>query len=215
VRRRLENLLPSALAVSLLVLVALLGARACERSEGLSRALREAATAVYLVWIVVETVTTTVAEWKRERAKGDRGTLEVYALARGLVAVSTLVWSNVATDAVSVLGLCVLISGIVLRGAAIRTLGELYSHRVRLVPGSRVVERGVYALVRHPAYLGMLLAHLGWVLVFASVPGAIVLLAGLLPAIVSRIKTEERVLMPLEGYARYAGRKPRLLPGVW
>jgi len=75
---------------------------------------------------------------------------------------------------------------------------------------------GPFAMVRHPRYASLLLAKLGFSLLFASVFGWIGLLA-LVVLIRRRIRLEESHLREIygSGYGIYAGRTRRLLPGIY
>jgi protein-S-isoprenylcysteine O-methyltransferase Ste14 len=80
----------------------------------------------------------------------------------------------------------------------------------------RVISAGVYRLVRHPMYLGMVLMFAGTPLLLGSRIGLV--LAGALTALlVIRIIREERLLArELAGYDEYRGRvRYRLLPWIW
>lgn len=81
--------------------------------------------------------------------------------------------------------------------------------------GQRVIDTGVYRLVRHPLYLGNLLLYVGasvWLGSYVAAAGVIVLLL----ATVGRIAIEERDLRArLPAYADYARRvRGRLIPFV-
>jgi protein-S-isoprenylcysteine O-methyltransferase Ste14 len=82
--------------------------------------------------------------------------------------------------------------------------------------GHLVITSGVYAIVRHPMYMGLILERLAWPLTLGSLWAAI-------PAVVAtlafsfRAVNEERVLREgLPGYQEYMRRTPyRLVPGLW
>jgi protein-S-isoprenylcysteine O-methyltransferase Ste14 len=79
-----------------------------------------------------------------------------------------------------------------------------------------VVERGPYAIVRHPGYLAGALVLLGMALALGS--GWALLPAGLVVAALAvRAVLEERMLRAeLAGYVDYSRRvRHRLLPGIW
>jgi len=105
--------------------------------------------------------------------------------------------------------------GVLFRLNAIETLGRFYSHRVRLVGEHQVVDTGPYRYVRHPAYTGMITAHLGFVLFFFNYWAFASWLLVLVPAVVMRIKVEEQALHELPGYTDYAATHKRLFPGIW
>jgi protein-S-isoprenylcysteine O-methyltransferase Ste14 len=88
--------------------------------------------------------------------------------------------------------------------------------RIQHERGHRVVDRGPYALVRHPGYAGPIISHL-------VLPLALGSLWGLIPAAVGctflalRAVYEERTLArELDGYRDYMHRvRWRLVPRVW
>lgn len=79
-----------------------------------------------------------------------------------------------------------------------------------------LVQTGLYALVRHPMYLGILVFHAGIALWLGSYASLLTLLV-LLLALVFRIRVEEQTLQgTLPEYNGYMNRVPtRLIPGVW
>jgi protein-S-isoprenylcysteine O-methyltransferase Ste14 len=81
--------------------------------------------------------------------------------------------------------------------------------------GAELVESGTYRLVRHPIYGGLVLAATGWALLTASplaLGGAAVLL-GFFRLKSGREEAWLRAHYP--GYAAYAARTRRLIPGVY
>ena len=80
----------------------------------------------------------------------------------------------------------------------------------------RVMATGPFAIVRHPRYAGLLLAKVGFALVFGSVFAWFSLLASIL-LIRRRIRLEEAHLQRVFGpsYTDYMQRTPRMLPGVY
>lgn len=87
---------------------------------------------------------------------------------------------------------------------------------VEIQPGQQLVDRGPYAVVRHPMYTAVLLMFLSIPLILGSWPGFVLFLA--FPYIlIRRIYNEEQVLTEgLPGYADYKSRvRHRLIPFVW
>lgn len=170
----------------------------------------------YIIWLISEANVSITESGKGETQK-DRGTCELYVLGRILTVFSAIIlgtqWQEFNFS--MLLGLILFAGGIAFRLNAIDTLGKFYSHRVRLIDEHSVVDTGPYQWVRHPAYTGMLIAHLGFVLVFFNLYAFMAWLLILLPAIVKRIKVEETALYELPGYSQYADSHKRLIPGIW
>lgn len=98
-----------------------------------------------------------------------------------------------------------------------RTLRAAYSGHLAVTAGQPLVQSGPYRVVRHPAYLGYLLVSLGICLGYSSLFGLISIPALLLPGLVFRIHTEDRLLEAhfQDQFRAYAKRTARLIPGVW
>lgn len=90
------------------------------------------------------------------------------------------------------------------------------SRTVEVQEEQRVIDTGLYGVVRHPMYAATLALFLSIPLVLGSLPSLAVFLA--YPLIIARrIRNEEEVLRQgLAGYVEYTGRvKYRLIPFLW
>lgn len=90
------------------------------------------------------------------------------------------------------------------------------SRTIQVQENQKVVDTGLYAIVRHPMYAATLLLFFSMPLVLGSVYSLIVFFA--YPFIIAkRIKNEEVFLeKELDGYAEYKKRvKYRLIPFIW
>jgi len=104
--------------------------------------------------------------------------------------------------------------GSALRQWAIHSLGTYFTDRARIVDGHRLVTTGPYALVRHPAYVGLALVYVGLPLLLGSAIG-LALAALLFPlALRFRLRVEEAQLTEHFGaeWQAYARRTPRFFP---
>jgi len=83
-------------------------------------------------------------------------------------------------------------------------------------PGHTLVTDGIYSVIRHPSYLGLIVNSVGWSLAFRAGAGVILTLC-LIPPLIARIRAEERLLQSQFGadYDAYRARTARLVPGVY
>jgi protein-S-isoprenylcysteine O-methyltransferase Ste14 len=95
-------------------------------------------------------------------------------------------------------------------------LGERFSGLVAIQPGHTLVTSGVYGVIRHPSYLGLLINSLGWSLAFRSGVGVILTLL-LIPPLLARISAEENLLRDQFGdeYNVYCLHTWRLIPRTY
>ena len=90
------------------------------------------------------------------------------------------------------------------------------SATIELAPEQKVISTGLYALVRHPMYMGGFFWLVGMSLSLASWWGLLVLLL-IMPALIWRIVDEEKFLAKnLPGYWEYRTKvRYRLIPFLW
>ena len=70
-------------------------------------------------------------------------------------------------------GVLLYVAGGALRMWPVFVLGHRFSGLVAIQPGHTLVTGGIYSVIRHPSYLGLLVNSLGWGLVFRSVAGVL------------------------------------------
>lgn len=113
--------------------------------------------------------------------------------------------------------LVLIVAGLVVRIAAIVTLGRSFSANVAIRSTQTVRRKGLYRVIRHPSYLGMEIIFLAagihthnW----ASLATVFVLPT---IAVLYRIHVEEAALLNAFGeeYADYMRTTKRLIPGVY
>lgn len=172
---------------------------------------------LYLVWMLLEAR----ISWKDKNTEGkhtsDSASCQIYGIGHALTFLSALwfqpVWARPGIAHFA--GMTLLVVGIVCRLWAVRSLGEFYSHRVRTVTEHRIIQSGPYRIIRHPAYLGMIVAHTGVLIYFFNWVTMCIFLFLFVPAILLRISIEERLLFGIEGYPEYARNRKRLIPRIW
>lgn len=154
---------------------------------------------------------------------------ETQATQKGVVALSGLMFLAgfvvagldfrfgwvVLPKAVSVIAAVVFLAGYALYAEVLRENAYL-SRTVEVQEGQKVIDTGLYGVVRHPMYAATLLMFLSMPLVLGSVIALVIFL--IYPAVIAvRIRNEEQVLSDgLPGYTEYQKRvKYRLVPFIW
>jgi protein-S-isoprenylcysteine O-methyltransferase len=177
----------------------------------------------WLASLLVERIV--VARWNRRGAAEDHGTQAVLIASvwAGLWLAIAAAWRlphlrlpgprGIGTAS----GCALVVGGILLRLWAIRTLGRSFRFVVAVPEDRRLVDRGPYRLLRHPAYAGTLVTCLGIGVMLWNAASLLFALAPALAGHVRRIAVEEAVLRRELGerYAAYAARTWRLVPWVW
>jgi protein-S-isoprenylcysteine O-methyltransferase Ste14 len=114
------------------------------------------------------------------------------------------------------LGVLMFLVGGAVQLVALRTLGRQYSVYVTVQSDHQLVDNGIYRLVRHPIYLGLVLTMLGTTLAFSS--WLVIPVIVLVTIFVSlRIRQEEALLSSEFGleFESYRQRTKMLLPHLY
>jgi protein-S-isoprenylcysteine O-methyltransferase Ste14 len=182
-------------------------------------------TILYWAWIASEVLLVVVT-----RTRGgsgdvrDRGSIFVlWAVIFSSIFVGS--WYG-ATHAHTIFGgalwvraasVALLAAGLALRWAAVLSLGRAFSVNVAIRTDQRLYRSGMYAVVRHPSYTGMMV-------IFAAVGmhtrnwlAVAIVLVPAFAALLYRIRVEEEALAGAFGeeYLQYSRSTKRLLPGIY
>lgn len=186
----------------------------------------------FAVWIttfwlcvVPEIVLSAMLRSGKDAKRSDKGSKAIVILAANLaMAVGFVV--AIAFPGLSIrthwkvlfdAGIAVWLGGTIFRFYSMRVLGRFFTYDVAVSTGQYVVERGPYRWIRHPSYLGSLVANIGlgmtltnWLAIFLPA-----LCLGI--AYAYRITIEERALQEGLGtpYREYMRRTWRLVPFVF
>ncbi|MFZ0965071.1 MAG: isoprenylcysteine carboxylmethyltransferase family protein [Candidatus Bathyarchaeia archaeon] len=162
----------------------------------------------------------------REAMKKGRFSEVINPIASGVILLSGILVSAVDFiiiqqmiyhfDLISLVGFIFLLAGLGLRAQTTRTLGRYFSPAVRILPEHKLIRHGIYKYIRHPIYLGTLLAYFSIPLLFHSLYGFFVMILKI-PLTIYRIKIEEQVLLEKFGdeYRDYMKNSKKLIPHVY
>ena len=132
--------------------------------------------------------------------------------------LAPLLWGSRSFDsmnAIQVAGVTVTALGILLGLAGLVALVRALTPFPRPLAHAQLRQSGVYGLVRHPIYSGLVFASLGWALTWLSLPG---LAFSVVVALFFDRKSafEERLLLGrYPDYADYMARVRKLIPWIY
>jgi protein-S-isoprenylcysteine O-methyltransferase Ste14 len=132
----------------------------------------------------------------------------------GLPGLGDLPPATAGRWALFALGLALLALGVGIGFAAARALGSSISALPRPKETATFASGGIYAVVRHPMYLALVVASVGWALAMASTLAALAAVA-LVAWLNGKARREEAWLMDrYPEYAAYRRRTGRFLPRI-
>jgi protein-S-isoprenylcysteine O-methyltransferase Ste14 len=178
-----------------------------------------------VLWIVPETILSIRLRSAKDAQKADRGSKSIVIAAVNLgVCLGFLAAFEVPSfsleahwKAVFSLGIAVWLGGILFRLVSIRILGHSFTYDVATSKDQQIVERGPYRWLRHPSYLGSLLAMIGFGMTLTNWLAMLLPVCCLATAYAYRIPIEEQALVRGLGsdYSDYMRRTWRLIPFVY
>ncbi|MBO4589936.1 MAG: isoprenylcysteine carboxylmethyltransferase family protein [Bacteroidaceae bacterium] len=160
---------------------------------------------------------------KRLNAKEKEGEQKKVVAISGLLFIAAFVVAGlnwrfrwwIVPDAVVWVAAALFLASYLLYAEVLRENAFL-SRTIEVQESQKVIDTGLYGIVRHPMYSVTTILFLMMPLVLGS-PISFLIMLGYLPLIAKRIRNEESVLeQGLEGYAEYKKRvKYRMIPFVW
>jgi protein-S-isoprenylcysteine O-methyltransferase Ste14 len=162
--------------------------------------------------LVTESITLFIVMFARKATLRDMAPLSVAATVYAAFFFTLLTTKGTLHFIPEWLGVGLQMVGLLVQVTAKLVLGRCFG----LLPALRgIVTRGPYRLVRHPIYLGYLIAHIGFLAANFSLRNALVL-AVLYAAQVWRMHREELALSTDASYVAYQRSvRWRLLPGIY
>ncbi|HTW50252.1 MAG TPA: isoprenylcysteine carboxylmethyltransferase family protein [Acidobacteriaceae bacterium] len=179
-------------------------------------------TGLYLGWVAGEIFIAVATRTRGGEAKShDRGTQLVLWITI-VAALTASGWLQAVLrpslpHALRPLSLALLVAGLIVRIAAILTLGRSFTANVATRSTQTIVRRGLYRVVRHPSYLGMEIIFLAVGLHARNWICLAVCIVPTTAAVLWRIHVEESALRAFFGdaWAHYTRTTKKLIPGLY
>jgi len=120
-------------------------------------------------------------------------------------------------DTFFIIGTILVIVGLIIRISSILTLKEQFTYTVTKIEDHKLIETGLYKIVRHPGYLGQLIIFLGIAISLSNWMSVIFMITSVSIGYVYRIKIEEKFMIEQLGdkYLEYQNRTKRLIPLIY
>jgi protein-S-isoprenylcysteine O-methyltransferase Ste14 len=181
-------------------------------------------TCLFWAWTASEVAVAVATRTKRSSGNTrDRGSqlilwIVIVASVTGCNLIRAIAPANMFGGAhwLKLASVMVLAAGLAIRWTAIITLGKSFSANVAIHESQKVHRTGLYRVVRHPSYLGLLLVFLAIGLHSRNWMAFAVALLPTTAALLYRIHVEEAALNQAlsDAYAEYSRVTKRLIPGV-
>lgn len=159
---------------------------------------------------------TPARDWDRHSAKlwDAANAIEVVGVVIGFTTIGRI---QTGANLIASAGIVLLVAGVIIRWTAIYTLGKYFTGTVLIKEDHRLIRTGLYKYLRHPAYTGALMAHLGLGLSFANWVSLALSVAPFVVAALYRMNIEERALTEEfgEAYVHYSRGTKRLIPKLY
>jgi protein-S-isoprenylcysteine O-methyltransferase Ste14 len=208
----MKKVLSILLPVSLIALI--IGITACKVIFYDITSFQIGIIVIYVLGILYE-LSVSFKDYSESHVSHDKLSREGYAFSQAFVILSAIWFSSQSSFRISILGLFLLLLGLFIRIYSIRYLGKYYSHKARLLKSHKVISTGPYSVIRHPAYAGMIIIHIGILILFFNYITLVIFCLLFIPFILLRINIEEWMLSKINGYKKYSRSRKRLVPFIW
>jgi protein-S-isoprenylcysteine O-methyltransferase len=183
--------------------------------------LRDVAITVFFLWIFIDAIV--VFRHKTDKVENrDHFSLKLLMIGGPLawsisIALAFSTNGTIHWVALQTAGLVVMGIGITVRSTAIIQLGRFHTPNVAVRSDHQLKQTGLYRYVRHPSYLGALIAFLGFGFALGNWLSVVVMML-ITPCIyLYRIHEEDTALSAELGepYRQYCLRTKRLIPWLY
>ncbi len=114
-------------------------------------------------------------------------------------------------------GVVTALAGLMIRVRSILTLKQYFTYSVAQTENHKLIETGIYKIIRHPGYLGQLMIFAGIAISLSNWLAVLLMMVPIAIGYVYRIKVEEDFMIEQmgESYLSYQKRTKRMIPMIY
>ena len=153
----------------------------------------------------------------------DKGTIRIIWITIFVANTLGIVFANILhlnisnSDILPHFGLFIIVCGMIFRFIAIKSLGSSFTVDVTVSDNQKIKKDGIYSIIRHPSYTGMILSFIGFGISLNNWASLLIISIPVFLALLYRIEVEEKLLKELLGseYSEYMKNTYRLIPWIY
>lgn len=181
-------------------------------------------TIIYIIWFLSETLLNRLLHSKStDKQNADKNSLLIIWITVVAAIILAMyisinyyfpIYPNVT---IQYIGLGIIVLGIILRIAAVLSLGKFFTVDVTIREDHQLKKDGMYKYLRHPSYFASLLSFIGFGISINSWPGLLLIVVAVMTVFIFRIKIEEKILIGQFGreYMDYMKSTKGIIPFVY
>jgi len=179
---------------------------------------------LWICWLLSEILLNRLVRSKNHDSKEvDKNSMNLIWIAivvsMTLGILSAIYWSvRIIPSGIALyLGSGLILAGMIIRFAAIRSLGKFFTVNLGIQNNHHLIKTGFYKYVRHPSYSGSLLSFAGFCLSLDNWLSLLIIMVPVIAAFINRINIEEKLLLQQFGleYEEYKRKTKRLVPLIY
>lgn len=181
-------------------------------------------TIIYVIWFLSETLLNRLLRSKStDKQNADKNSLLIIWITV-IAAIFLAVYISIKyyfpvypNTIIRYIGLGIIFLGIVLRIAAVLSLGKFFTVDVTIREDHKLKKDGLYKYLRHPSYFASLISFIGFGISINSWPGLILIVISVMTVFIFRIRIEEKILIGQFGseYLDYKKSTRGIIPFVY
>ncbi len=115
------------------------------------------------------------------------------------------------------IGMALFVIGFMIRIHSLLTLKQFFTYSVAKVENHKIIETGLYKLIRHPGYFGQLIIFIGISISISNWLSILIMMIPITIGYIYRIKVEESFMIEQmgENYLNYQKRTKRIIPMIY